>query len=157
MPFGLCNAPGTFQSYINDTVREYLDVFCTAYLDNILSYSDNEDEHIEHVLKILRKSRERGLQLDIDKCEFNTKEVKYLGLVITPNGIKKDPGDKCRYGATVGNPLVRDAVLRASTLQLLHPVNMQVMILLRRKNTSVTLYLRNSFFLQIVSLFFHAG
>ena len=45
MPFGLCNAPGTFQSYINNSVREYLDVFCTAYLDDVLIYSDNEEEH----------------------------------------------------------------------------------------------------------------
>lgn len=41
MPFGLCNAPGTFQSFINDSVREYLDIFCSAYLDDILIYSES--------------------------------------------------------------------------------------------------------------------
>jgi reverse transcriptase-like protein/integrase-like protein len=91
MPFGLCNAPGTFQGYINDTVREYLDTFCTAYVDDILVYSETEEEHTEHVLKVLQKLKERNLQLDIDKCEFDTKEVKYLGLVITTEGIRKDP------------------------------------------------------------------
>ena len=42
MPFGLCNAPSTFQAFINDVLREYLDVFCSAYLDDILIYSDNK-------------------------------------------------------------------------------------------------------------------
>ena len=52
--FGLCNMPGIFQSYINNSLREYLDVFCTAYLDNVLVYSTNEKKHIEHVLKVLK-------------------------------------------------------------------------------------------------------
>ena len=50
MPFGLCNAPKTFQRYINESLREYLDVFCTAYLDDVLIYSNNEAEHADHVL-----------------------------------------------------------------------------------------------------------
>ena len=55
MPFGLCNAPETFRSYINNSLREYLDVFCTAYLDDVLVYSTNEEEHTEHVLKVLKR------------------------------------------------------------------------------------------------------
>ena len=88
MPFGLCNAPGTFQNYINEAVRDYLDHFCTAYLDDILVYSDTEEQHTEHVLKVLRRLRERNLQLDIDKCEFNVTKIKYLGLIISVNGIE---------------------------------------------------------------------
>ena len=90
MPFGLCNAPGTFQSYINNSVREYLDVFCTAYLDDVLIYSDNEEEHTDHVLKVLKRLGERGLQVDIDKCEFSVTKVKYLGLIVTTEGIQMD-------------------------------------------------------------------
>ena len=70
MPFGLCNGPASFQHFINDTLREYLDDFCTAYLDDILIYSDVESEHEIHVKRILIKLREAGLQADITKCAF---------------------------------------------------------------------------------------
>ena len=91
MPFGLCNAPSTFQAFINDVLREYLDVFCSAYLDDILIYSDTKEEHIDHVGKVLEKLQQAGLYLDINKCEFHTKQVKYLGLIITTEGLKMDP------------------------------------------------------------------
>lgn len=90
MPFGLCNAPGTFQGYINSSLLEYLDIFCTAYLDDVLIYSDNEKDHSEQVLKVLKRLRKKGLQIDIDKCEFLVTEVKYLGLIVTTEGIKMD-------------------------------------------------------------------
>ena len=91
MPFGLCNAPSTFQSYINNSLREYLDYFVTAYLDDVLVFSETETEHIEQVLKVLRRLKERGLQLDIDKCEFSVSEVKYLGMFVGVNGVRMDP------------------------------------------------------------------
>ena len=55
MPFGLCNASETFQSYINNSLREYLDVFCTAYFDDMLVYSTNKEKHTKHVLKVLKQ------------------------------------------------------------------------------------------------------
>ena len=88
MPFGLCNAPGIFQSYINEFVREYLNVFCTAYLEDILIYSTKEKKHAGHVLLVLKRLHKRGLQMDIDKCEFNTTRVKYLGMIVTTDGIE---------------------------------------------------------------------
>ena len=51
MPFGLCGAPSSFQEYINDVLREYLDIFCTAYIDDILIYSNSLKEHKGHVRK----------------------------------------------------------------------------------------------------------
>ena len=90
MPFGLCNAPSTFQALINDVLREYLDVFCSAYLDDILVYSNSKEEHVEHVGKVLEKLKEAGMYLDINKCQFHVKEIKYLGLIITTEGLKMD-------------------------------------------------------------------
>jgi hypothetical protein len=91
MPFGLCNAPGTFQAYINEILREYLDEFCSAYLDDVLIYSETLEEHKTHVRKVIHKLGEAGLHLDIDKSQFAVKEVKYLGLILTSEGIKMDP------------------------------------------------------------------
>ena len=50
MPFCLCNALGTFQGYINEFLREYLDVFCTAYLDDVLIYTSKDEDHASHML-----------------------------------------------------------------------------------------------------------
>lgn len=91
MPFGLCNAPSTFQGYINETLHDLLDDFCTAYLDDILIFSNALKEHRKHVVLILQRLRKAGLHADIDKSEFEVQEVKYLGLIITTEGIRMDP------------------------------------------------------------------
>jgi hypothetical protein len=90
-PFGLCNAPSSFQHYINHTLFDILDRFCTAYLDDVLVYSATREEHRKHVREVVRRLREAGLQIDIDKSEFETSRTKYLGLIITPGGIQMDP------------------------------------------------------------------
>ena len=82
-PFGLINAPASFQRYINEQLRENLDINATAYMDDILIYTgSSEDDHWKTVREILNKLSKAGLYLDIDKCEFLRKEVKYLGYVI---------------------------------------------------------------------------
>ncbi|KAH0602480.1 uncharacterized protein H6S33_008819, partial [Morchella sextelata] len=91
MPFGLTNTPATFQHFINDCVRDYLDMFCTAYLDDILIYSDTFEEHQVHVEKVLEALQRNGVLLKPEKCEFHTQSTTYLGLIIEPNGIKMDP------------------------------------------------------------------
>lgn len=91
MPFGLSNAPATFQTRINQVLRPFLDIFCTAYIDDILIYSDNLGEHRQHVDAVLQALKDAGLHLDIKKCEFEVTEVVYLGLIITPNGVRMDP------------------------------------------------------------------
>ncbi|KAG0158458.1 hypothetical protein PDIDSM_5972 [Penicillium digitatum] len=91
MPFGLTGAPASFQRFINDTLREYLDCFCTAYLDDILIYSRTRAEHIEHVRKVLQRPREAGLFAKLSKCEFCVSETKFLGTIIGEDGIRMDP------------------------------------------------------------------
>jgi hypothetical protein len=72
-------------------LRPYLDVFVTAYLDNILIYSDNLEEHKKHILKVLEVLSKAGLHLKPEKCEFHQQEVKYLGFIISTSRTKMDP------------------------------------------------------------------
>jgi hypothetical protein len=91
MPFGLTNAPATFQSYINNALRDLLDICCTAYVDDILIYSEKEEDHDHHVIQVLERLNKAGLYLDVNKCKFGATKVKYLGLIISTNGIEMDP------------------------------------------------------------------
>jgi hypothetical protein len=93
MPFGLTGAPATFQRYINWVLREYLDDFCTAYIDDILVFSSGSlEDHRAKVRKVLSKLQDAGLYLDISKSEFETKQVKYLGYIIEVGvGVRMDP------------------------------------------------------------------
>ena len=77
-----------FRTISTTLFHEYLDDFCTAYLDDILIYSDNEAEHEIHVKHVLQKLEEAGLQADITKCAFHVTQVPYLGLIITTEGVK---------------------------------------------------------------------
>jgi transposase InsO family protein len=88
---GLTNGPATYQRYMNDILFDYLDDFCTAYLDDILIYSEDPLEHDQHVQKVLKRLREAGLQVDIKKSEFQTTRTKYLGFIISTDGIETDP------------------------------------------------------------------
>ena len=91
MPFRLTNAPASFQEFIKDTLRPFLDIFCTTFVDNILIYSNNLKEHKEHVRAVMTTLKEAGLYLKAEKCEFHKEEVKYLELIVGVNGIRMDP------------------------------------------------------------------
>ncbi len=88
MLFDLCNESVSFQKYINNTLREHLNKFCTAYLNDILIYFDNELEHEIHVKLILWKLQEADLQTNIIKCKFHVTQVSYLELIIIIEKIK---------------------------------------------------------------------
>ena len=90
MPFRLCNAPKTFQSYINETFQEFLDDSCTAYLNNILIYNKSISTHTKYVQQVLSKLRAARLFLDICKYDFSIYEIKYLVLIISTMGLKID-------------------------------------------------------------------
>jgi len=91
MPFGLNTAPATFQAYINDALLPFLIRVCTAYHDDILIYSEDEEQHIEHVKQIREALTKAGLQVKPQKCEFHTNNVEYLGFIITMEGLRMDP------------------------------------------------------------------
>ena len=87
MPFGLCNGPASWQHLINDILFEFLYCFVQAYLDDILIYNKTLKEYHFHVCQVLQRLREAGLQADIDKCEFHVQETKFLGLIVSIEGI----------------------------------------------------------------------
>jgi reverse transcriptase-like protein/integrase-like protein/chromodomain-containing protein len=104
-PFGLSNAPSTFQKYINWVLRDFLDDFCSAYIDDILIYSSGSlEDHRKKVKSVLVRLQEAGLQCDLDKCEFEVKSTKYLGFIIEAGkGIRMDP-DKIKAIMEWGAP-----------------------------------------------------
>jgi len=91
MPFGLKNAPATFQSFINAVLRPYLDKFVILYLDDILIFSKNLEEHHNHVRMVLQKLIENNLYVKLSKCEFDQEKVEFLGYVLSGKGISTDP------------------------------------------------------------------
>jgi hypothetical protein len=108
MPFGLCNAPASFQNYINHTLHDLLDRTCTAYLDDVLIYSANKAEHRKHVREVVQRLIDAGLQIDIQKCEFEVTETKYLGLIVSPGGIKMDPEKVATIASWLEPPHLKD-------------------------------------------------
>jgi hypothetical protein len=92
-PFGLANALSTFQKYINYTLQDYLDEFCSAYINDILIYlSRSKRQHWEHVYKVLQQLQDAGLQVNINKCEFEVQSTKYLRFIIKAGkGLRMDP------------------------------------------------------------------
>lgn len=92
-PFGLSGAPATFQRYINKALDGPLGDFVTAYLDDVLIYSGGSyADHMKKVRVVLERLKAAGLNIDIDKCAFAVKEVKYLGFIVEASvGIRPDP------------------------------------------------------------------
>ncbi|QRV88083.1 Retrotransposable element Tf2 protein [Ceratobasidium sp. AG-Ba] len=90
MPFGLKNAPAVLQCMMNHIFRHLLGVTVVVYMDDILIFSEKEEEHAEHVREVLRILRENNLYAKLAKCKFFVKKVIFLGLVITPEGISME-------------------------------------------------------------------
>ena len=70
---------------------DYLDNFVTAFVDNLIIYSKNKTEHEQHVKMVLEWLRTAGLQVSIKKCEFHITQTKYLGFILTTEGIEVNP------------------------------------------------------------------
>jgi hypothetical protein len=91
MSFGLTNAPAYFMYRMNKVFMDYLDKFMVVFIDNILIFSKNEEEHDEHLHLVLQKLRENQLYAKLNKCEFWLKEVSFLRHIISEGGISVDP------------------------------------------------------------------
>jgi hypothetical protein len=92
MSFGLTNAPAYFMYMMNKVFMEHLDKFVMVFINDLLVYSRNEEEHEGHLLLVLQKLRDHKLYAKLSKCEFWLKQVAFLGHVISKGGISVDPG-----------------------------------------------------------------
>jgi len=89
MPFGITNAPSVFSAMVMDILGDL--PFVTVYLDDILIFSKNELEHVEHVSQVLQRLRQNKLFVKLSKCEFFKSQIQYLGHIVGQNGIAPDP------------------------------------------------------------------
>ena len=105
LPFGLTNAPATFQYVMNQIFAPYLDQFVLVYLDDILIFSKTEEEHLQHVQRVFHILREQKLYAKLKKCQFMTDSLLYLGHIITKNGVKPD---NTKISALVNWPQPKD-------------------------------------------------
>ena len=106
MPFGLTNAPATFQAYVHKALAGLVDVFCVAYLDDILIFSRTYQEHIKHLRLVLERLRKFELYAKLSKCFFFRNEVEFLGFIVGSQGVRMDPD---RVGAITEWPVPRSS------------------------------------------------
>ncbi|GJX89757.1 putative reverse transcriptase domain-containing protein [Tanacetum coccineum] len=91
MPFGLTNAPTVFMDWMNRVCKPYLDKFVIVFIDDILIYSKNKEEHGKHLKTILNLLRSEKLYAKFSKCDFWLDSVQFLGHVIDSSGVHVDP------------------------------------------------------------------
>lgn len=92
MPFGLCNAPGTFQRLMERLFGDQRHQSVLLYLDDIIVYSSSVQHHLQRLRMVLERLRAAGLKVKLEKCAFFREEVQYLGHVISSQGVATDPG-----------------------------------------------------------------
>ena len=90
MPFGLSNAPATFQRVLDIVLARYRWQTCLVYLDDVIIFSKNMDDHVGHVREVLTALRDAGVTLKLKKCEFFKDTVRYLGHIIRPGRLEVD-------------------------------------------------------------------
>jgi hypothetical protein len=92
MFFGLTNSPATFQTMMNDILRDLInEEKVIVYLDNILIFTEDLEEHRQLVHRVLQVLQDNQLYLKLEKCDFKKTEIKYLGVIISHNSMKMDP------------------------------------------------------------------
>ena len=91
MPFGVTNAPAAFMDLMNRVFKQYLDEFIVVFIDDILIYSKDREEHENHLRTTLQVLREKRLYAKLSKCKFWLDSVAFLGHVINEDGVSVDP------------------------------------------------------------------
>ncbi|CAG9092967.1 unnamed protein product [Plutella xylostella] len=89
MPFGLKNAPATFQRMMNNVLKEEIAKnVCLVYLDDIIIYSENKQDHINKLQQVFEALRRANLKVNKNKCVFMEEEIEFLGHILNKNGLK---------------------------------------------------------------------
>ncbi|XP_033139530.1 uncharacterized protein LOC117131546 [Brassica rapa] len=91
MPFGLTNAPAAFMRLMNEVFHDYLDKFVIIFIDDILVYSRNKEEHKEHLRLVMERLRNQKLFAKFSKCSFWKREIGLLGHIVSGEGVAADP------------------------------------------------------------------
>jgi hypothetical protein len=91
MPFGMCNAPATFQRIMTEVFKDLIGKCVTIYIDDIQLYTRTFQDHVYYLEEIFSRLRNHGFYLKAKKCTLATHEMKYLGFIITKDGLKADP------------------------------------------------------------------
>ena len=91
MPFGLTNAPATFQRLMETCLEDLHLKWCIIYLDDVIIFSDSPEDHLVRLRAVLEKLQKAGLKINPKKCEFFQQRIKYLGHIVSKDGIETDP------------------------------------------------------------------
>ena len=91
MPFGLCNAPATFQRLMDMVLTGLQWTNCLVYLDDIIVIGKMFPEHLQNLVQVFEKIRAAGLKLQPKKCCLCSQQVEFLGHILSPDGVGTDP------------------------------------------------------------------
>lgn len=91
LPFGLTNSPSEYQRIMQECLGDYHLKICFIYLDDLIIFSSSFEEHLERLELILTRLEECGIKLSAEKCSFVQRKVKFLGHIVSENGLETDP------------------------------------------------------------------
>lgn len=103
MPFGVCSAPAVFQRTMDHVLHGLIGTICFVYIDYIIIYSKNPEEHASHIQMVLERLRQAGLKAKPSKCKIALKEIQVLGYIVNAQGISSNP-EKTRAIANMKPP-----------------------------------------------------